>query len=212
MRHEAFVAAFASGDADEDHGRRCHLVQLDDRRHFCALGDVDRGRQAGHQRDLEAPNFPVVVAIHTEDNGRLLDRIHAGPAWNVWVLPRRRLAVLLKELNVDDVGHELEVRRGRRMRRLLLVRLPPDDLAVAILCEPVLFAVPLWHVHGERDGHAHISNCFLIVMRPIELARRDPRGLFKQTARATGSAPWQTTANSARPSSTRGAYLARYIK
>ena len=26
-RHdEAFVAALASGDADEDHGRRCHLV------------------------------------------------------------------------------------------------------------------------------------------------------------------------------------------
>ena len=45
-------------------------------------------------------------------------------------------------------------------------------------------------------------------MRPIERARRDPRGLFKRTAaRATGSAPWQTTANSARPSSTRGVHV-----
>jgi hypothetical protein len=33
-----------------------------------------------------------------------------------------------------------------------------------------------------------------------------------RTARATGSAPWQTTANSARPSSTRGAYLARFTQ
>ena len=39
-----------------------------------------------------------------------------------------------------------------------------------------------------------------------------PPGLVERTARATGSAPWQTTANSARPSSTRGAYLARFTQ
>ncbi len=38
------------------------------------------------------------------------------------------------------------------------------------------------------------------------------RTLFERTARATGSAPWQTTANGARPSSTRGAYLARFTQ
>ncbi len=36
--------------------------------------------------------------------------------------------------------------------------------------------------------------------------------LFERTARATGSAPWQTTSNWARPSSTRGAYLARFTQ
>ena len=38
-------------------------------------------------------------------------------------------------------------------------------------------------------------------------ARRDPGKLFKRTARTTRSAPWQTTANSARPSSTRGVHV-----
>ena len=66
-----------------------------------------------------------------------------------------------------------------------------------------------WHLQ-RCISLDYISNCFLIVMRPIERARRDrdPRGLFKRTAaRATGSAPWQTTANSARPSSTRGVHV-----
>ena len=64
-----------------------------------------------------------------------------------------------------------------------------------------------WHLQ-RCISLDYISNCFLIVMRPIERARRDPRGLFKRTAaRATGSAPWQTTANSARPSSTRSVHV-----
>ncbi len=53
------------------------------------------------------------------------------------MLPRRRLVVLLEELNVDmnvyDVGHELEVRRLRCMRRLLLVRLATVN-AAALAC------------------------------------------------------------------------------
>ena len=64
-----------------------------------------------------------------------------------------------------------------------------------------------WHLQ-RCISLDYISNCFLIVMRPIERARRDPRGLFKRTAaRATGSAPWQTTANSARPASTRSVHV-----
>ena len=68
-----------------------------------------------------------------------------------------------------------------------------------------------WHLQ-QCMWLDYICNCFLIVMRPVGRARPAGPVLFTRTARAAGSAPWQTTANSARPSSTRGTYLARYIK
>jgi len=59
----------------------------------------------------------------------------------------------------------------------------------------------------------YICNWFLIVMRPFGRRTRTPGpGLFERTARTTRSAPWQTMASSARPSSTRGTYLAWYIE
>jgi len=67
----------------------------------------------------------------------------------------------------------------------------------------------------------HLQQCIWLIRLHLQLvsdcnATRRTRtpgpGLFERTARTTRSAPWQTMASSARPSSTRGTYLAWYIE
>ena len=84
---EASAAAPASGHRDEDMGRRYGFIQLDDRKHLRALRDVDRGRQARHEWDLEAAHRLVFVASDVIDHPVLLRWVDARCPRHVWVLP-----------------------------------------------------------------------------------------------------------------------------
>ena len=115
----------------------------------------------------------------------------SGGALDVGVTGSARLALVLDVAGTPHPAFVLEI-----------AVLSALTLALTI----AVFTRDCYTWHLQRLDY--ISNCFLIVMRPIERARRDPRGLFKRTAaRATGSAPLQTTANSARPSSTRSVHV-----
>ena len=172
---DALATLMGSRDCDVRQRWGRLRVELDDRHHLGALRDVNRRRQSGHERELVPSHALVLVARHVPHALRFTNGVDPVRTGNLWVGPRLGLAVLVKELHVDDVGHKLEMCCVRRVFGFAHIALPADDRALAVFGQAVLLTVTVFHVLAQTNGSSEINRHFAAEMLRLRCINVEPR-------------------------------------